>query len=81
MSKTKMIQIRNVPEATHRKLKARAAMEGMSLSEYLLKEVERVAYLPSVREFSEHLKRRDPVNPPVSAADIIREMRDAGDRT
>ncbi len=72
-----MIQIRNVPDKTHRKLKARAAMEGMSLSDYLLKEIQRVADLPSVREFSEHLKRRDPVNPPVSAAEIIREMRDS----
>lgn len=31
----KMIQIRNVPEAVHRKLKARAACAGMSLSDYL----------------------------------------------
>lgn len=71
-----MIQIRNVPAKTHRKLKARAAMEGMSLSDYLLKEIQRVADLPSIREFSEHLKRRDPVNPPISAAELIREMRD-----
>jgi hypothetical protein len=72
-----MIQIRNVPDKTHRKLKARAAIEGMTLSDYLLKEIQHVADLPSVREFSEHLKRRDPINPPVSAAEIIREMRDA----
>ena len=74
---SKMIQIRNVPDKTHRKLKARAAIEGMTLSDYLLKEIQHVADLPSVREFSEHLKRRDPINPPVSAAEIIREMRDA----
>ncbi len=39
---SKMIQIRNVPDALHRKLKARAALEGMSLSDYLLAEVQAV---------------------------------------
>jgi plasmid stability protein len=73
----KMIQIRNVPDRTHRRLKARAALEGMSLSDYLLREIQRVADLPSLREFTDRLRHRDPVNPPVSAAEIIREMRDA----
>ncbi len=39
---SKMIQTRNVPDALHRKLKARAALEGMSLSDYLLAEVQAV---------------------------------------
>ena len=34
-----MIQIRNVPPKLHRRLKARAALEGMSLSDYLLCQV------------------------------------------
>ena len=37
--KTRMIQIRHVPEDVHRRLKDRARREGMSLSEYLLMEV------------------------------------------
>jgi plasmid stability protein len=38
-----MIQIRNVPEALHRKLKSRAALAGMSLSDYLLAELRQLA--------------------------------------
>jgi plasmid stability protein len=32
---TKMIQLRNLPDALHRGLKARAAMADISLSDYL----------------------------------------------
>ena len=72
----KMIQIRHVPDALHRKLKARAAREGMSLSAYLLAEVERLAELPTVAEWRERLARLPPVTPPVPPAQVIREMRD-----
>jgi hypothetical protein len=41
-----MIQIRNVPDALHRRLKARAALAGMSLSDYLLSEIREVAERP-----------------------------------
>jgi len=71
-----MIQIRHVPDALHRKLKARAAREGMSLSSYLLAEVERMAEVPSLAEWCERLKRLPPVTPPEPPAQIIREMRD-----
>ena len=43
----KMIQIRNVPDALHRKLKARAARAGMSLSEYLLRDIRELECLPN----------------------------------
>ena len=46
----KMIQIRNVPEALHRKLKARAAEAGMSLSDYLLREMRKTAERPTMEE-------------------------------
>jgi hypothetical protein len=36
---TAMIQIRNVPDALHRRLKSRAALAGMSPSKYLLSEI------------------------------------------
>jgi plasmid stability protein len=75
--KTVMVQIRNVPERTHRTLKARAATEGMSLSDYLLTEIERLAAVPSLREFSEMLKQREPVDSRISAADLIREERNS----
>ena len=55
---TKMIQIRNVPDELHRKLKVRAAQEGMTLSDYLLSEVEQIAEKPTLRELIEAIPRR-----------------------
>ncbi|HEY1802384.1 MAG TPA: hypothetical protein VGG46_15765 [Terriglobales bacterium] len=60
MSKTKMIQLRNVPDALHRGLKARAAMAGMSLSDYLLMEIKEVAERPTLAELRERLHKREP---------------------
>ncbi len=51
-----MIQIRNVPDFLHRKLKARAALEGMTLSDYLMAEMRRSAERPSINELLERLK-------------------------
>ena len=45
-----MIQIRNVPDALHRKLKSRAALEGKSLSDYLLQAIDELAAKPSVAD-------------------------------
>jgi plasmid stability protein len=74
---SKMIQLRNVPDALHRRLKARAALEGMSLSEYLVGEVRRSAERPSLSELRERLARRTPVNPRVALAQALREEREA----
>ena len=71
-----MIQIRNVPEALHKRLKARAAMAGLSLSDYLLNEIRLLLSRPSMEELRERLARREPVNPSISAADAVREERD-----
>ena len=71
----KMIQLRHVPDAVHRKLKARAATEGLSLSDYLLREVERVAARPTLAELEERLARLTPVNPRISPADAVRAER------
>jgi len=71
-----MIQIRNVPDDLHRRLKARAAMAGMSLSDYLLNEVRQVAEHPTLDEMRERLRRRSPVKLDVPPADIIRAERD-----
>jgi uncharacterized protein (DUF1778 family) len=72
----KMIQLRNVPDDLHRLLKARAALEGMSLSDYLLAEIRRSAEQPTLRELRERLHQRRSVSPGVSPADVIRELRD-----
>jgi plasmid stability protein len=74
---SKMIQIRNVPETVHRKLKSHAALEGMSLSEYLLVEVRRAAERPSLSELRQRLAQRTPVKLEVSPARAIREERDS----
>ena len=75
-SMSKMIQLRNVPDELHRKLKARAAMEGMSLSDYLLREIKHVAERPTMEEIKNRLLRRSPVVLDVPAAQVIREERD-----
>jgi plasmid stability protein len=69
----KMIQIRNVPEALHRRMKARAAAAGMSLSDYLLAEVRRVADRPTPEELWQRLRTREPVVTQVSAAEAVRQ--------
>ncbi len=71
-----MIQIRHVPDPLHRKLKARAALEGKSLSDYLLREIRRVAERPTMEEIMERLARLSPVNPRVPPAQVIRDERD-----
>ena len=74
---SKMIQVRNVPETLHRTLKARAAMAGMSLSDFLLAEIRRLAERPTMEELRERLHRREPVKLKVTAAQAVREERDA----
>jgi len=74
---SRMIQLRNVPEGLHRTLKARAARAGMSLSDYLITEIRRVAERPTIAELRERLERRTRVNSRLSAAQAVREERDA----
>ncbi|HEY4900006.1 MAG TPA: hypothetical protein VIH91_04220 [Terriglobales bacterium] len=74
---SKMIQIRNVPDALHRRLKARAAMEGMSLSDYLLSEIREIAELPTLAEFRERLHKLKPVTVEIDSARIVREERES----
>jgi plasmid stability protein len=74
---SRMIQIRNVPEAVHRKVKARAAQSGQTLSDYLLAEIERIAALPTREEMLARLHARDRVTLKTSAAAAIRKEREA----
>ncbi len=74
---SKMVQIRNMPDAMHRVLKARAAMAGMSLSDYLLSEMRQVVERPTLEEFRQRLHRRRPVTLPVPAAEAVRAEREA----
>jgi len=74
-----MIQIRGVSDEAHRRLKSRAALEGRSLSEYLRLEIERIAALPTMEEMIERVARDEPVDLGESAAEIIRQEREARD--
>jgi plasmid stability protein len=71
-----LIQIRDVRDDVHRTLKTRAASEGVSLSEYLRSELERVALSPTPDELLERLNSRRPARPSESSADALRAVRD-----
>jgi antitoxin FitA len=73
---SKMIQIRDVPEEVHSTLKARAAREGMSLSDYIKRELERTIARPTMREWLERVRLAKPVTTKRSAAQVIRELRE-----
>ncbi len=72
---SKMVQIRNVPDALHRTLKARAAIAGQSLSDYLLAEIDRIASLPTREEMLARVHSRSRVKLKGSAAAVIRRER------
>lgn len=72
---TCMIQVRNVPETLHRGLKARAATVGMTLSDYLLRELQEIADRPTLAEFRERLHRRRPIPAALDTARLVREER------
>ena len=72
----KMIQIRNVPEPLHRKLKARAAMAGTSLSAYLLEQITAQASVPTPQELTARLDRLEPITPTEGVVEALQRTRD-----
>ena len=73
---TTMIQIRNVPTDFHRRLKARAAIEGMSMSDYVLREIGKALEQPTRDEVLARLRSRPVRELSRSAADVLRLERD-----
>jgi hypothetical protein len=73
---SRMVQIRNMPEELHRQLGARAAMAGLSLSDYLIRELQRLARYPTIDEWRRRLTSRRPVDDLDSSAAWVREERD-----
>jgi plasmid stability protein len=69
---SKMIQLRHVPDALHRRLKARAAMAGLPLSDFLIREVRKIAEHPSAEEMAERLRQRDAYRGKVSPTEVLR---------
>jgi antitoxin FitA len=72
-----MIQLRNVPDRIHRTLKARAAMAGMSLSDYLMLEIREMAEKPTLAEIREKLHQFEPLETDIDTARLIREERNS----
>ena len=73
---TKMIQLRNVPEPLHRQLKARAALAGLPLSDYLVREVRKLAEHPTPEEMRERLKGRSAYRGKLSPTALLRSERE-----
>lgn len=70
-----MVQIRNVPVATHRKLKARAALEGISMSQFVLREIEKALATPSRQELLAAIRDLSEAELDEDPADVLREAR------
>ena len=76
LNMSKMIQVRDVADHVHGTLKSRAAREGMSLSDFIKRELERAAERPTMQEWLDRLKQVKPVRTAKSATQVIRELRD-----
>ena len=72
-----MIQVRDVPEDVHGTLKSRAAREGMSLSDFLKRELARVAERPTMQEWLERTQQGKPIRAKRNPAQVIRKLRDS----
>lgn len=72
MHMSKMIQIRNVPDEVHREAKVRAAKAGMTLSDFLLREIERSLEVPDIDELMARLRNDEP---PVLTETIVEAIR------
>jgi plasmid stability protein len=72
-----MVQIRNVPSELHRRLKARAAIEGMSMSDYVLRELRKALDRPTRQEVLDRLRAQPVRRLERRAAEVIRAERDA----
>jgi plasmid stability protein len=73
----KLLQIRNVPDEVHRTLKSRAALAGMSLSEYALAELRRAAERPTREEIMQRVAARPRPRLRRSPAAAVRAERDS----
>jgi plasmid stability protein len=71
-----MVQIRDIPDKVHSVLKARALREGMSLSDFIKRELQWAAERPSMVEWLERTKEMKPIRSNKTAAKIVRELRD-----
>lgn len=71
-----MIQIRNVPDTLHRRAKARAALEGLTLSDFALRALRKEVERPTMAEVAARIRSLEPVDATPSAAELVRHERD-----
>lgn len=69
------VQVRDVPDDVHRRLKSQAALAGQSLNEFLLARMSDIARVPTLPELAQRVAERAPYTGP-SSATVIREERD-----
>ncbi|MGH9583691.1 MAG: FitA-like ribbon-helix-helix domain-containing protein [Bryobacteraceae bacterium] len=77
MNMSKLVRIRDLPDQAHSTLKVRAAREGMSLSDFIKRELERTAARPSMQEWLERTRQAKPILARRSPAQIVRQLRDS----
>ena len=73
---SKMLQIRNVPDEVHRRLKSRAALVGVSMSDYVLREIERTLSRPTRDEVFARIAELPPIDLDPPSAEVLREERE-----
>lgn len=73
---SKTIQLRNVPDPLHRTLKSRAAMAGLSLSDFLIRELRILSERPTSQQLRDRVQARQKVELKESPSDAVRAERD-----
>jgi hypothetical protein len=71
------ILLHHIPEALHRELEARAALAGLSLSDFLVRELRKLAEQPMPEEMLQRLSQREPYTAKLSPTAVLREERDS----
>jgi plasmid stability protein len=74
---SKMIQLRDIPDQIHSTLKARAAREGMSLPDFIKRELERTVERLGMSEWLDRTRKAKRIPMRRSAAQVVRELREA----
>ena len=74
---TTMLQIRKLTPDLHRRLKIRAATEGVSMSEFVLREIRKSLDRPSRAEVLARIRAEPVRNLGRRAADLVRADRDS----
>ncbi len=74
---SKMVQVRHLPDAVHQQLKIRAIQHGTSLSDYLAKELTRIANTPLLDEVLERIQQRETAVLSEDSSSAVRAERDA----